>query len=155
YNYVHSTMGGLAVGNADGPEGDAPIGTGHAFMYDLAAKHFKKDIVYPGSLTTSVYGIWSNGGTKFTPVGGYDTGTPGGSVESYGFMVDYDAASDSYTNWTSFPYPNGIVGHDYVTHFEGISSPENGVYTIAADVLDRPSPATPAQGATVVVRRNT
>ena len=36
YTYVHSTMGGLAVGNADGPEGNAPVGTGHAFLYDNA-----------------------------------------------------------------------------------------------------------------------
>ena len=39
YTYVHSTMGDLAVGNADGPEGDAPIGTGHAFIYDVATEH--------------------------------------------------------------------------------------------------------------------
>ncbi len=47
YTYVHSTMGGLAVGNADGPEGNAPLGTGHAFLYNIAQGTLT-DIVYPG-----------------------------------------------------------------------------------------------------------
>ena len=71
YTYVHSTMGDLAVGNADGPEGNAPIGTGHAFLYDVAQSTFLTDIVYPGSTTTTAYGIWYNGGTSYTICGGY------------------------------------------------------------------------------------
>ena len=71
YTYVHSTMGDLAVGNADGPEGNAPLGTGHAFLYDVAQNTFLTDIVYPGSTTTTAYGIWYNGGTSYTICGGY------------------------------------------------------------------------------------
>ena len=56
YTYVHSTMGGLAVGNADGPEGNAPLGTGHAFLYNIAQRALT-DIVYPGATTTTAYGI--------------------------------------------------------------------------------------------------
>src|SRR4029079_2371190 len=71
FNYVHSTMGDLAVGNADGPEGNLPIGTGHAFLYDVARGTFLPDIVYPGSTSTTAYGIWHNGGTSYTICGGY------------------------------------------------------------------------------------
>ena len=45
-------------------------------------------------------------------------------------MVDYDSATGAFSHWTSFEYPNGI---NFVTHFEGISSVEKGVYTLSAD----------------------
>ncbi|QEH36148.1 hypothetical protein OJF2_47080 [Aquisphaera giovannonii] len=153
YTYVHSTMGGLAVGNADGPEGDAPLGTGHAFVYDIATAAIT-DIVYPGSTTTTAYGIWSNGQSKFTIVGGFSA--PGETPDglSHAFMVDYDASTGAYSHWTPFDYPNGVVGKDYVTHFQGISGEEKGVYTLAADSAQRGT-ADPAQGSWVSVRRNT
>src|SRR5262249_37326760 len=71
FNYVHSIAGDLAVGNADGPENKLPLGTGHAFLYDVKQHLFLPDIVFPGSLSTSAYGIWSNGGTSYTIAGGY------------------------------------------------------------------------------------
>jgi hypothetical protein len=153
YNYVHSTMGGLAVGNADGPEGNAPLGTGHAFLYDVAKSTLLPDIVYPGSTSTTAYGIWYNGGTSYTIVGGYSTLDGTGKSLSNGYMVDYDSASGAYQHWTSFSYPNGPIGQDFVTHFEGISSTESGVYTLSADSLQTGS-ANPAQGSWVSVRRN-
>src|SRR5260370_9178484 len=69
YTYVHSTMGGLAVGNADGPEGNAPLGTGHAFL-DTLAQGALSEIVYPGATTTTAYRIWYNGGPSDTIGGG-------------------------------------------------------------------------------------
>ena len=78
YTYVHSTMGDLAVGNADGPEGNAPLGTGHAFIYSVSQAQILTDIVYPGSTSTTAYGIWYNGGTSYTIAGGYSMlGSPG------------------------------------------------------------------------------
>ncbi|WP_237170493.1 beta strand repeat-containing protein [Paludisphaera borealis] len=153
FNYVHSTMGGLAVGNADGPEGNLPIGTGHAFMYDVVHNTFLPDIVYPGSTSTTAYGIWYNGGTSYTIVGGYTTLAPGGGV-GHGYIVDYDSATGQYTNWTSLDYPNGAAGKTYETHFEGISSVEKGVYTLAADSIQTGSSNT-TQGSLVTIRRNT
>lgn len=152
FNYVHSTMGDLAVGNADGPEGNLPIGTGHAFLYDVVQNTFLPDIVYPGSTSTTAYGIWHNGLTSYTIVGGYTTlGDPSGNL-SNGYMVDYDSATGKFTNWTSFAYPNGAAGQAFVTHFEGISSTESGVYTLNADSLQAGSNF--AQGSWVTVRRN-
>ncbi len=153
YTYVHSTMGELAVGNADGPEGNAPIGTGHAFLYDVAGSTILTTIVYPGSTTTTAYGIWYNGGTSYTIAGGYsDILSPSRTIGN-GYLVDYDSASGQFTNWTSFDYPNGVVGQDYIAHFQGISGYEQGVYTLSADSVQSGS-SSPGQGSWVTVRRN-
>ncbi len=152
YTYVHSTMGDLAVGNADGPEGNAPIGTGHAFLYSVPQDKILTDIVYPGSTTTTAYGIWYNGLTSYTICGGYSNLGPGGSG-GHGYLVDYDSATGQFSHWTSFDYPNGLVGTDYITHFEGISSDQKGVYTLSADSLQTGS-SNAQQGSLVTVRRN-
>jgi parallel beta-helix repeat protein len=67
------------------------------------------------------------------------------------YLVDYDSATGLFTNWKSFTYPNGV---NFVTHFEGISSVENGVYTLNADSVQIGSGA-PARGSFVSVVRNT
>ncbi|HYH69166.1 MAG TPA: right-handed parallel beta-helix repeat-containing protein [Urbifossiella sp.] len=159
FTYVHSTMGGLAVGNSDSAAAHGsfslPLGPGHAFLYDVATAAVLTDIVYPGSLSNTAYGIWSNGGTSYTICGGWspdpvnnfdDPGRPFG----LGYIVDYDAATGAFTNWASFEYPDG---KNFVTHFEGISSVEKGVYTLNADSVQRGS-ANPVQGSWVSVRRN-
>jgi trimeric autotransporter adhesin len=153
FNYVHSTMGGLAVGNADGPEGNLPLGTGHAFLYDVARNAFLPDIVYPGATSTTAYGIWYNGGTSYTICGGYSVIQGQGPTIGQGYLVDYDSATGQFTHWTSFDDPNGLIGQDFITHFEGISSTEAGVYTLSADSVQSGS-TNPLQGSWVTVRRN-
>jgi trimeric autotransporter adhesin len=152
YTFVHSTMGGLAVGNADGPEGNAPIGTGHAFLYNISTGGLS-DIVYPGATTTTAYGIWYNGPSSYTIVGGYSAPGESGDGLSHGYMVDYNRVTGQYTNWTSFDYPTGLTGQDFITHFEGISSDEKGVYTLSATSVPIGSGA--AIASWVTVRRNT
>jgi hypothetical protein len=158
FNYLHSTMGGLIVGNYDNINdhglGGEPLGPGHAYIYDIDNDTFTA-IVFPGAVSNTAYGIWHNGGTKFTIVGGYsfdvvnnfdDQNRPIGTA----YMVDYDTATGLFTNWTSFNYPNGT---NFVTHFEGISSVEKGVYTLNADSVQAGSTA-PVQGSWITVRRN-
>ena len=45
-------------------------------------------------------------------------------------MVDYNAQTGQFSNWTSFDAPGGTTTF---THFEGISNPSPGVYTLSAD----------------------
>lgn len=155
YNYVHSTMEGFAVGNYDSPTdpGDAnlPLGPIHAYIYDVGHSVFLTDVVFPGARSNTAYGIWFNGGTSYTICGGYsfekvnnfdDQNRPIG----HAYLVDYDSATGQFTNWASFDYPSGT---NVVTHFEGISSVEKGVYTLNAD-----SSANLGQGSLVTVRRN-
>ena len=160
FNYVHSTMNGLAVGNYDSqPDhgmGGLLLGPGHAYIYDIAQNKFLTDIVFPGSKSNTAYGIWYNGGTSYTICGGYsldavnnlnDPNRPIGQ----GYLVDYDSATGKFTNFTSFSYP---FGTNVVTHFEGISSVEKGVYTLNADSVQAGT-SNPVQGSFVTVRRNT
>ena len=103
-------MGDLAVGNADGPEGNAPLGTGHAFIYSVSQAQILTDIVYPGSTSTTAYGIWYNGGTSYTIAGGYTMLGSAGKTVAEGYLVDYDSSTGQFTHWTSFAAPDGLVG---------------------------------------------
>jgi len=160
FNYVHSTMGGLVVGNYDSAAAHGtfslPLGPGHAYIYDIDSDTFLTDVVYPGSLSNTAYGIWYNGETSYTIVGGYsldpvnnfdDQNLPIGTA----YIVDYDTATGLFTNWKSFEYPNGT---NFVTHFEGISSADKGVYPLNADSV-QVGTGDPAQGSWLSVRRNT
>jgi len=163
FNYIHSTMGGLAVGNYDRPVDhntfNLPLGPGHAALYDVSDPdniRFLTDIVFPGARSNTAYGIWYNGGTSYTICGGYSLDPVNNFADQnrplgQGFLVDYDSLTGKFSHWTSFAFPNGI---NFVTHFEGISSVEKGVYTLNADSLQIGS-TNPTQGSWVSVRRNT
>jgi hypothetical protein len=163
YQFTHSTMGDLAVGNADGPkqvgEKTLPIGPGITYIYDIPSGAFVANIVYPGSKSNTAYGIWHNGGTSYTICGGYSP-APTNNLENQklpltqgrGYLVDYDSATRQFSNWTSFDYPNGPKGVNFITHFEGISSTEPGVYTLSADSVQTGS-ANLIQGSWVRISR--
>ncbi len=165
YQYTHSTMGNLAVGNADGPKKiknqTLPIGAGIAYIYDVDAQAFVAEVQNPKSKSNTAYGIWYNGGTSYTICGGYspiathnllDQNTP--LTQGKAYLVDYDSATKEFSNWKSFDYKNGMGGANFITHFEGISSSEPGVYQLNADSLISGSTG-PSQGSWVTVRRNT
>ncbi len=126
YTYIHSTMGDLAVGNG----GDIPAQTDNAFLYSVSQDKILTTIVYPGSTTTSAYGIWFNGGTSYTICGGYTGLLEPGQPPSAGYLVDYDSSTGQFTNWTSYTDP---TGQSLATHFQGISSTVAGVYTLGAN----------------------
>lgn len=128
--YPHSIMGGLVVGNYN-----TPISGGNAFIYDIASQQYST-LVKPGSRFTSAYGIWWNGGSTYTIVGGFSDAAIESSSEdadqlTTGFIVDYDSLAGEYRNWTALSYPKGVV-----THFEGIASDGNGGYNLAAAWLN-------------------
>lgn len=149
--YVHSTAGDLAVGNG----GDIQATTDHAFLYSYSQDQLLTDIVYPGSTTfsTTAYGIWHNGGTSYTICGGYTAPGAAGQPLAQAYLVDYDAATGQFSHWTSFAGPNGLVGPSFATHFQGLSGPEQGVYTMSANVTSATS-STFVQAELATVRRN-
>lgn len=160
YNYVHSTMGGLAVGNYDSPIAhgmfNLPLGPGHAFLYNTVTNKFVGDIAYPGSLSNTAYGIWYNGGTSYTICGGYSKSAVNNFTNQdqplgTAFLVDYDSGTGLFSNWASYSSP---AGANYLTHFEGISSVQKGIYTLSADSVQSGSNAA-AQGSWVSILRNT
>jgi parallel beta-helix repeat protein len=163
YQFTHSTMGGLAVGNADGPAiGGGTVLTGGevAYIFNVVSNTFVSNIAYPNAKTTTAYGIWYNTGTRYTICGGYSPivtnnlqgeGSP--LTQGKAYLVDYDSSTGAFTNWTSFDYPLGPLGINFITHFEGISSADPGTYTLNADSIQAGS-TNAAQGSWVTVRRN-
>ena len=152
FNYIHSVMGDLAVGNADGPEGDYPIGPGQALLYDVPTGQVIGNIIYPGSLSNTAYAIWANGQEKYTIAGGFTFPGEGESGIGHGYLVDYNSLTGEYTNWKQYDSPRSVPGRDFVTHFEGLSSVENGVYTLSADSVEV-GVNNSEQGSWVTVRR--
>lgn len=125
----HSIMGGLIVGNYI-----SLLTAGNAFIYNIATKTYRA-VNYPDSRYTSLYGIWWNGGDSYTVAGGFSNISP--NIESngqgtYGFVADYNSATDTFSNWTPYTYDNLPAG---ITHFEGITSDGNGGYNLAAGSL--------------------
>jgi hypothetical protein len=93
-------------------------------------------LIKPGSRFTSAYGVWWNGDSTYTIVGGFSDAAIESSSEdpgqlTTGYIVDYDALTGEYRNWTALSYPQGVV-----THFEGIASDDEGGYNLAAAWLN-------------------
>ncbi len=132
FNYLHSTMGGLAVGNFI--TSNAPNERGRAYIYDFESETFT-DIVFPGSISNTAYGIWDNGDGSYTIAGGFSqlpVNNAADRLQPIGLasLIDYDRASGRFSNWRSYSYQSpdqATVG----THFMGISSVEKGVYTLS------------------------
>ena len=132
FTYLHSAMGGLAVGNFI--TSDTPNERGRAFIYDFETEAFT-DIVFPGSISNTAYGIWDNGDGSYTIAGGFSqlpVNNAADRLQPIGMasLIDYDRASGTFSNWRAYSYQSpdqATVG----THFMGISSVEKGVYTLS------------------------
>lgn len=123
---VHSTMGGLAVGNYNSIE--HPLGT--AFLYNIEENLYKK--INIEALTTSVtsYGIWYNGDTNYTITGGVTF------LEDHGYTIDLDSSSNKVSNYRIFSYDNQLTTSRY-SHFDGITASSlNGVYNLCGDWIE-------------------
>lgn len=151
YNHIHSVAEDLMVGNADGPEGDLPAGSAQAILYSTSTGLPVANIVYPGSLSNTAYGIWSNGNDSYTIAGGFSL--PGEPVNgiSHGYLVDYNSSTGEFTHWKQIDYQPPGFNVDMATHIQGISSVEAGVYTLAVNAVVAGSDQ--SQGAWGTVRR--
>lgn len=146
HTFVHSVANGLAVGNCDDVlqhgTHNLEFGPITAFLYNIKTGK-SVPIIYPGAISNTAYGIVHNGGCSYTICGGHSN-KPFGSPEKEGnafylpigeaFIVDYNSDTGCFSNWTSFCYP----GKDnLITHFQGISKTEHGVYQLCADSINR------------------
>lgn len=141
YTFVHSVDGGLAVGNTDNADVDGLTGyfslSSTAFIVDLASGE-QTPIRFPGDrnplVTHTAYGIWANGGSSYTIAGGSgEVLNPQSGVVSTGegYLIDYDAVTGRFSNYTTFPYRNR-ERTDLVSHFEGIYRTKAGRYRLPA-----------------------
>jgi len=161
YNYVSSTMGGLAVGNYDGLESSSSgnsMGARGCYVYEIASGTFT-DITHEGILRISAYGIWQNGPTSFTICGGAALESTPVTIAAkhqrigQAYLVDYNSVTKHFSNWKAFRNLPEAKGKKVLTHFEAISSVQKGIYTLYAEAVN--SAATPGavvQGCFVVKR---
>src|SRR5713101_622374 len=111
---AHSTMGGLIVGNFD-----TNLATGRAFIYDIDNNSWV-ELKKTGAVSITAYGIWYNGGTQYTIAGGYSDANLVGV--DHGYLVNWDSATQTASDWTSYDYKNRHrIGVD-ISHFNGITS---------------------------------
>ena len=120
---AHSNMGGLAVGNYD------TGGGGKAFVYDIDADAYF-ELVKPGALSITAYGIWHNGGTSYTIAGGF---AEIGIASAY--LVDWDSATHTASRWKSYRFKGQPQAITLLSHFEGITTDGAGGYNLAADSI--------------------
>jgi subtilase-type serine protease len=130
YTIVHSNYGNTtykAVGNYDavklGPS-QAPSDTypvsGHAFIYDSATAKFST-LEFPGSVSSTAYGIWMNGDAVVI-AGGY---TDKKGTHAY-------VRNLAGTKILVYDWPKSIL-----THFEGITGAgASGNYNVIGDYFD-------------------
>ncbi len=140
--FVHSISNGYTVGNAGNDDSTDTF----SFMYKLSDLRKPIEIKYPGSSTTTAYGIWYNQyNNKYTIVGGYSPDRRIGINKIYSrglpqpigrpYIVDYDPVSGLFENWTTISLPLNV---DALAHIEGISGlfGIDGLYTLAIDTIN-------------------
>jgi subtilase-type serine protease len=130
YTIVHSNYGKttyMAVGNYDAvksdsamPSGDTYPVSGHAFIYDSATAKFST-LDFPGSISSTAYGIWMNG-NAVAIAGGY---TDKKGTHAY-------VRNLAGTKMLVYDWPKSIL-----THFEGITGAGGpGNYNVIGDYFD-------------------
>lgn len=135
--FTHSTDGNFAVGNSGEFSGIVT----NSWVYNITTASYTT-FMYPGSATTTVYGIIKNTNDTYTLVGGYSVVS---GLDEKGFIVDMNTDGTTFTNWTSLQLSN------FFTHFEGISATADpNVYTLAADAI---TPTNLTLGYAITVQR--
>jgi subtilase-type serine protease len=130
YTIVHSNYGNAtykAVGNYDSVKSGStaisrdtyPV-SGHAFVYDSATATFST-LEFPGSISSTAYGIWMNG-NAVAIAGGY---TDKKGTHAY-------VRNLAGTKMLVYDWPKSIL-----THFEGITGAGGpGNYNVIGDYFD-------------------
>ncbi len=139
--FVHSISNDYCVGNA----GNIGQSDTLAFIYNINKLNEPIQVSFPGSKTTTVYGIWYNKSlNNYTIVGGfsplnilinkiYFNGIPLPIGQS--FLVDFNPETNIFTNWTVLDLP---LRTTTLSHIQGISGFFNNddVYSLSIDTIN-------------------
>lgn len=123
---AHSTMGGMVVGNYE-----TSLFRGKAFIYDICRRVYY-NIVKPGALSVTAYGIWHNCGCSYTICGGFSNLVDTGLDQAY--LVDWNSSTGVFLNWRNYAYDNDPA-KAILTHFDGITKCGDG-YNLTGDWLE-------------------
>lgn len=133
---VHSTMGGLAVGNY--------ISSGEvfskAFIYNIKTEEYIDINLGFSVKSLTAYGIWLNSPKdnccpyRYTIAGGFSriNSLPG---TGEGYIIDWNNKTKTFSNFASFIYTpsSGDNSKTLITHFNGITSNGCGGYNLTGD----------------------
>lgn len=124
HTVAHSTMGELIVGDC---YFESSKTKSYGFLYNLKKKEFIR-LLELDLFSTSMYGVWQNGGAtsdQYTMVGGLTHLMTNLSVA---YIMNYNAVINEFSMLRTYTYLNEPQGG---VHFEGISGVEGG-FTCAA-----------------------
>jgi len=131
---AHSNMGSLVVGNYD------TGGAGRAFIYnmsgtgDSAWTNLNPTGTGTQPVSITAYGIWQNSEDIYTIAGGIsEVGSLNEDGLDSGYLVNYNAADGTYSNYTTFQYDNQPLS-SLISHFDGITATEDG-FNLTGDYL--------------------
>src|SRR5206468_1318481 len=78
-----------------------------------------------------MFGITYNGGTSYTIAGGYSDANPNGI--DHGYLANWDSATQTASDWTSYDFDNGPHTHVEVSHFDGITTDNQGGFYLTGE----------------------
>ena len=156
WTFFHSTQEGLVVGNWDvsaPPDTTKPlIGLGKAFIYDVDSATAIADIQYPGSHSTTAYGIAKVNANLFAITGSYSISGEGNNT-GHGYLVYYHRDTNSFSDWTSWDIDDPRLGN-IVSHADGISyNSTDNTFTLATAALQVAPGNAPVGGYLMTVDR--
>ena len=156
WTFLHSTEEGLVVGNWDNtppPDLDKPlVGVGKAFIYDIETESAIADIRYPGSKSTTAYGIAKVNDNLFAITGSYSLSGEADHT-GHGYLVYYHRESGEFTDWTSWDVDDSSLG-SVVSHADGISyNSADNTFTLATVALQANATNSPIGGYLMTVQR--
>lgn len=129
---AHSTKNGLAVYEL-GDVSPAEFAVGNSAIYDLDKDINIAEILYPGSFSTTAYGIWFNGIVNgyelYTIAGGYRNKN---EKRNYSYIVDFYynkiSGENYFLNWSTIRVYDEF---NLESHIQGISGLNNEKYVCA------------------------
>ena len=117
-------------------KGNAPLGTGHAFLDNIASGLAHGHRLPGGDDDHRLRDLVQRRHSSYTIVGGFSGPGESGSGLSHGYMVDYNSSTGLYDTLGLVRVPEWCLSaQNFITHFEGVSSDEKGVYTLVADSI--------------------
>jgi hypothetical protein len=158
WTFFHSTQDGLVVGNWDNtvtiPDTSQPIvGVGKAFIYDVESANSIADVRFPGSKSTSAYGIAKVNDKLFAITGSYSLEGEGDNT-GHGYLVYYDRDTNAFSDWVSWDIDDETKGN-FISHADGISyNSADNTFTLATVALSASDGNSPIGGYLMSVDRN-
>ena len=157
WTFFHSTQSGLVVGNWDNtvaiPDTSKTIiGVGKAFIYDVDAGISIADVRYPGSKSTTAYGIAKVNENLFAVTGSYSLSSEGDNT-GHGYLVYYHRDTNTFSDWVSWDIDDQNIGN-FISHADGISyNSIDNTFTLATFALQAAAGNQPIGGYLMTVDR--